>query len=72
MRPYCQDLGNRVGGPGDYRHTERLADDSLAERGSWVYHKAGVIIPLSAWTRYNCGGQLPPLKDRARRPGTGS
>jgi hypothetical protein len=44
-----------VGGPGDYLHTERLADDSLAERGFWVYNKAGVVIPLSAWARYNCG-----------------
>jgi hypothetical protein len=44
-----------VGGPGDYLPTERLAVDSLAEHSSWVYNKAGVVIPLSAWARYNCG-----------------
>jgi hypothetical protein len=29
-------LGNRVGGPGDYLPTERLAVDSLAGRSFWV------------------------------------
>jgi hypothetical protein len=29
MRPYSHDLGNRVGGPGDYLFTERLAVDLL-------------------------------------------
>ena len=29
-------IGNRVGGPGDYLPTERLADDSLAEHSFWV------------------------------------
>ena len=48
-------LGNQVGGPGDYLHTEWLAADSLAEHSSWVYNKVGVVIPLSAWARYNCG-----------------
>jgi hypothetical protein len=47
-------LGNQVGGPGDYLPTERLAADSLVEHSSRVYNKAGVVIPLSAWARYNC------------------
>jgi len=48
-------IGNRVGGPEDYLPTERLAADSLAEHSSRVYNKAGVVTPLSAWARYNCG-----------------
>ena len=47
-------LGNQVGGPGDYLPTERLAADSLAEHSFWVYNKAGVVTPLSAWARHNC------------------
>jgi hypothetical protein len=48
-------LGNQVGGPGDYLPTERLAVDSLAGHSFWVYNKAGVVTPLSAWARHNCG-----------------
>jgi hypothetical protein len=48
-------IGNRVGGPGDYLPTERLADDLLAGHSFWVYNKAGVVTPLSAWARHNCG-----------------
>ena len=48
-------IGNQVGGPGDYMPTERLAADSPAEHSFWVYNKAGVVTPLSAWARHNCG-----------------
>jgi hypothetical protein len=44
-----------VGGPGDYLPTEWLAANSCAEHSSWVYNKVGVVTPLSAWARYNCG-----------------
>jgi hypothetical protein len=54
MRPYSHDR-KPGGGPGDYLPTERLAADSLAEHSFWVYNKAGVVIPLSAWARHNCG-----------------
>ncbi len=47
-------LGNQVGGPGNYLPTEWLAADPLVEHSSWVYNKAGVVILLSAWARYNC------------------
>ena len=48
-------IRNWVGGPGDYLPTEWLADDFLAKHSFWVYNKAGVVTPLSAWAHHNCG-----------------